>query len=52
MRYYEFLLEYDRSKEIERIEKLPLYQQRIKVDKFDISKLEKADPTPNKNYVS
>ena len=52
MRYREFLLEYDRSREQQRIESLPAYQQRIKQDpEFSLERLESGDPTPQKIYV-
>lgn len=52
MRYTEFLLEYDRSREQQRIESLPAYSARIKQDPgFSLEKLESADPTPQKIYV-
>jgi hypothetical protein len=52
MRYYEFLLEYDRAKERERVEKIPNFNSRLTYDPtFNLVDLEKADPTPNKNYV-
>jgi hypothetical protein len=52
MRAYQFLLEYDRSREQQRIEVLPAYQQRIKQDpSFSLEKLESGDPTPQKIYV-
>ena len=52
MRAYQFLLEYDRSREQQRIEALPAYQQRLKQDpKFSLEKLESGDPTPQKIYV-
>ena len=52
MRYTEFLLEYDRSREQTRIEAVPTYQTRQKQDPgFSLEKLESADPTPQKIYV-
>ena len=52
MRAYQFLLEYDRSREQQRIESLPAYQQRIKQDPgFSLERLESGDPTPQKIYV-
>jgi hypothetical protein len=52
MRAHEFLLEYDRSREQQRIESLPAYQQRLKQDpNFSLEKLESSDPTPQKIYV-
>ena len=52
MRAYQFLIEYDRSREQQRVEALPAYQQRIKQDpKFSLEKLESGDPTPQKIYV-
>ena len=52
MRYTEFLLEYDRSREQNRIEAVPTYQTRQKQDpEFSLEKLESADPTPQKIYV-
>jgi hypothetical protein len=51
MRHYEFLLEYDRSREIDRIIKLPLFKQRFPNYEEDkdsiigrIEKLEKSRP--------
>ena len=52
MRATEFLLEYDRSREQQRIESLPAYTQRVKQDPdFSLERLESADPTPQKIYV-
>ena len=52
MRYQEFLLEYDRSREQQRIESLPSYQTRLKQEpEFSLERLESADPTPQKIYV-
>ena len=52
MRYTEFLLEYDRSREQNRIEAVGAYQTRQKQDpEFSLEKLESADPTPQKIYV-
>ena len=52
MRYTEFLLEYDRSREQNRIEAVGAYQTRRKQDPgFSLEKLESADPTPQKIYV-
>lgn len=52
MRYKEFLLEYDRSREQQRIESLPAYEQRIKQEpEFSLERLESGDPTPQKIYV-
>ena len=52
MRYQEFLLEYDRSREQQRIETLPAYQTRLKQDpEFSLERLESADPTTQKIYV-
>jgi hypothetical protein len=52
MRATEFLLEYDRSREQQRIESLPAYQTRLKQDpKFSLERLESADPTTQKIYV-
>ena len=52
MRYTEFLLEYDRSREQNRIEAVGAYQTRQKQDPgFSLEKLESADPTAQKIYV-
>ena len=52
MRAHELLLEYDRSREQQRIEAIPAYQDRIKQDRdFSLDQLEQADPTPAKSYV-
>ena len=52
MRAHDLLLEYDRSREQQRIEAIPAYQQRIQQDKdFNLEQLEQADPTPAKSYV-
>ena len=52
MRYTEFLLEYDRSREQNRIEAVGTYQARQQQDPgFSLEKLESADPTPQKIYV-
>lgn len=52
MRYREFLFEYDRSREQQRIESLPAYQQRLKQEpRFSLERLESVDPTPQKSYV-
>ena len=52
MRYTEFLLEYDRSREQNRIEAVGAYQARRKQDPdFSLEQLESADPTPQKIYV-
>lgn len=52
MRSKEFLLEYDRSREQQRIESLPAYPERLRQDpEFSLEKLESADPTPQKTYV-
>ena len=52
MRYTEFLLEYDRSREQNRIEAVGAYQARRKQDPdFSLEQLETADPTPQKIYV-
>ena len=52
MRAHQFLLEYDRSREQQRIESLPAYQTRLKQDPgFSLEQLESADPTPQKIYV-
>ena len=52
MRYQEFITEYDRSREQQRIEALPAYQARLKQDpEFSLERLESADPTAQKIYV-
>ena len=52
MRAHELLLEYDRSREQQRIEAIPAFQQRFKQDRdFSLEQLEQADPTPAKIYV-
>ena len=52
MRAHQFLLEYDRSREQQRIETLPAYQTRLKQDpEFSLERLESADPTPQRIYV-
>ena len=52
MRYTEFLLDYDRSREQNRIEAVGAYQTRQKQDPgFSLEKLESADPTAQKIYV-
>ena len=52
MRAHELLLEYDRSREQQRIQSVPAYQQRIKQDQnFSLDQLEQVDPTPAKSYV-
>ena len=52
MRYTEFLLEYDRSREQARIEAVGAYQARQLQDPdFSLEQLESADPTAQKIYV-
>ena len=52
MRAHELLLEYDRSREQQRIQSIPAYQQRIQQDTtFSLDQLEQADPTSAKSYV-
>ena len=52
MRYQEFIIEYDRSREQQRIESLPAYQTRLKQEpEFSLERLESADPTPQRIYV-
>ena len=53
MRYREFLVEYQRAAEQQRIESTSAYQGRLQQDpEFSLERAEEIDPTPNKAYVS